>query len=112
MLAPSPKREVPVRQVQGDLVLDRSFFVAPQLPAFNDDGGDANKPFLVKPDSLLVNLKAQRFITRAEGGKVNIAMRPPYPYHGRSSAIRATASRIWRMLDSVAPRAPSPGRPS
>ena len=66
-----------VRQVQGDLVLDRSFFVAPQLPAFNDDGGDANKPFLVKPDSLLVNLKAQRFITRAEGGKVSIAMDPP-----------------------------------
>ena len=66
-----------VRQVQGDLVLDRSFFVAPQLPAFNDDGGDANKPFLVKPDSLLVNLKAQRFITRAEGGKVHIAMDPP-----------------------------------
>ena len=66
-----------VRQVQGDLVLDRSFFVAPQLPAFNDDGGDANKPFLVKPDSLLVNLKAQRFITRAEDGKVSIAMDPP-----------------------------------
>ncbi|WP_457977465.1 D-alanyl-D-alanine carboxypeptidase/D-alanyl-D-alanine-endopeptidase [Ectopseudomonas composti] len=66
-----------VHQVQGDLVLDRSFFVAPQLPAFNDDGGDANKPFLVKPDSLLVNLKAQRFITRAEGGKVSIAMDPP-----------------------------------
>ncbi|WP_343349673.1 D-alanyl-D-alanine carboxypeptidase/D-alanyl-D-alanine endopeptidase [Pseudomonas sediminis] len=66
-----------VRQVQGDLVLDRSFFVAPQLPAFNDDGGDANKPFLVKPDSLLVNLKAQRFITRAEDGKVSIAVDPP-----------------------------------
>ena len=66
-----------VRQVQGDLVLDRSFFLAPQLPAFNDDGGDSNKPFLVKPDSLLVNLKAQRFITRAEDGKVKIAMDPP-----------------------------------
>lgn len=38
-----------VRQVQGDLVLDRSFFVAPQLPAFNDDGGDANKPFWSNP---------------------------------------------------------------
>lgn len=66
-----------VRQVQGDLVLDRSFFVAPLLPAFNDDGGDSNKPFLVTPDSLLVNLKAQRFIARAEGGKVQIAMDPP-----------------------------------
>lgn len=66
-----------VQQVQGDLVLDRSFFVTPQLPAFNDDGGDDNKPFLVKPDSLLVNLKAQRFIARAAEGKVQIAMDPP-----------------------------------
>ncbi|MGP0174877.1 D-alanyl-D-alanine carboxypeptidase/D-alanyl-D-alanine endopeptidase [Pseudomonas sp. NCHU5208] len=66
-----------VKQVQGDLVLDRSFFVTPQLPAFNDDGGDDNKPFLVKPDALLVNLKAQRFVARASEGKVQIAMDPP-----------------------------------
>jgi D-alanyl-D-alanine carboxypeptidase/D-alanyl-D-alanine-endopeptidase (penicillin-binding protein 4) len=37
-------------QVTGDLVLDRSFFIQPQLPEFNDDGNDENKPFLVKPD--------------------------------------------------------------
>jgi D-alanyl-D-alanine carboxypeptidase/D-alanyl-D-alanine-endopeptidase (penicillin-binding protein 4) len=39
-----------VTQVTGDLVLDRSFFIQPQLPEFNDDGNDENKPFLVKPD--------------------------------------------------------------
>lgn len=66
-----------VRQITGDLVLDRSRFNQPQLPTFNDDGGDANKPFLVGPDALLVNLKAVRFITRAEGGKVNVAVEPP-----------------------------------
>jgi D-alanyl-D-alanine carboxypeptidase/D-alanyl-D-alanine-endopeptidase (penicillin-binding protein 4) len=66
-----------VLQVNGDLVLDRSHFVQPQLPSFNDDGGDANKPFLVAPDSLLVNLKALRFIARTEGGKVYIAAEPP-----------------------------------
>ena len=66
-----------VLQVTGDLVLDRSHFVQPQLPSFNDDGGDANKPFLVAPDSLLVNLKALRFIARTEGGKVHIAAEPP-----------------------------------
>ncbi|MGQ7818482.1 D-alanyl-D-alanine carboxypeptidase/D-alanyl-D-alanine-endopeptidase [Pseudomonas sp. A46] len=66
-----------VRQVTGDLVLDRSYFVPPQLPSFNDDGGDDNKPFLVGPDSLLVNLKAVRLIARAEGGKSNLAMEPP-----------------------------------
>ncbi|WP_339079426.1 D-alanyl-D-alanine carboxypeptidase/D-alanyl-D-alanine-endopeptidase [Pseudomonas sp. TMP9] len=66
-----------VQQVNGDLVLDRSHFVQPELPSFNDDGGDANKPFLVAPDSLLVNLKALRFIARNEGGKVHIAIEPP-----------------------------------
>lgn len=66
-----------VRQVTGDLVLDRSHFIQPQLPTFNDDGGDASKPFLVTPDALLVNLKALRFIARAEGGKVHIVAEPP-----------------------------------
>lgn len=53
-----------VNKVTGDLVLDRSHFVQPELPVFDDDGGDQNKPFLVGPDSLLVNLKALRFIVR------------------------------------------------
>jgi len=66
-----------VERVTGDLVLDRSHFIQPDLPAFNDDGGDKNKPFLVKPDSLLVNLKALRFIARNEAGKVTIRMEPP-----------------------------------
>lgn len=66
-----------VRQVTGDLVLDRSHFVQPQLPAFNDDGGDENAPFLVRPDSLLVNLKALRFVTRNDTGKVLVSVEPP-----------------------------------
>lgn len=66
-----------VSKVTGDLVLDRSHFVQPDLPVFDDDGGDQNKPFLVGPDSLLVNLKALRFIVRNDGGKVNVAVEPP-----------------------------------
>ena len=66
-----------VREVRGDLVLDRSHFVQPALPVFDDDGGDHSKPFLVGPDSLLVNLKALRFIARNEGGKVSINVEPP-----------------------------------
>ncbi|MDE3736607.1 MULTISPECIES: D-alanyl-D-alanine carboxypeptidase/D-alanyl-D-alanine-endopeptidase [Pseudomonas] len=79
-----------VRQVTGDLVLDRSYFVHPQLPAFNDDGGDDNKPFLVGPDSLLVNLKAVRLIARAEGGKVNLAMEPPIESIRIDSKVQVT----------------------
>ena len=66
-----------VQHVKGDLVLDRSFFNQPETPDFDDDGGDANKPFLVKPDALLVNLKAVRFITRADDAGVRIAVEPP-----------------------------------
>ncbi len=66
-----------VRQIRGDLVLDRSHFVQPAVSVFDDDGGDDNKPFLVGPDSLLVNLKAVRFVSRNEGGQVHISMEPP-----------------------------------
>jgi D-alanyl-D-alanine carboxypeptidase/D-alanyl-D-alanine-endopeptidase (penicillin-binding protein 4) len=66
-----------VQTVTGDLVLDRSHFLQPQLTAFNDDGNDRNKPFLVGPDALLVNLKSIRFIARNEGGKVLVTAEPP-----------------------------------
>ncbi|MDU9390280.1 D-alanyl-D-alanine carboxypeptidase/D-alanyl-D-alanine-endopeptidase [Pseudomonas sp. zfem002] len=66
-----------VQTVTGDLILDRSHFIQPQLPQFNDDGGDENKPFLVKPDSLLVNLKALRFVARNDGGRVLVSVEPP-----------------------------------
>ena len=66
-----------VQQVTGDLILDRNFFEQPQLPAFNDDGNDENKPFLVKPDALMVNLKALRFVARNDSGKVLVSVEPP-----------------------------------
>ncbi|MFJ7884963.1 D-alanyl-D-alanine carboxypeptidase/D-alanyl-D-alanine-endopeptidase [Pseudomonas sp. NPDC096917] len=66
-----------VQQVTGDLVLDRNFFEQPQLPVFNDDGNDENKPFLVKPDALMVNLKALRFVARNDSGKVLVSVEPP-----------------------------------
>src|SRR5690606_30699747 len=87
-----------VRQVQGDLVLDRSHFVAPQLPAFNDDGGDANKPFLVAPDSLLVNLKAQRIVTRNDAGKVSVSLDPPIAtvrIDNQVKALKAATCPSW-----------------
>ncbi len=66
-----------VMQITGDLILDRSYFNQPQLPVFNDDGGDPNRPYLVNPDSLMVNLKSVRMITRTDSGKVSVMMEPP-----------------------------------
>ncbi len=79
-----------VRQITGDLVLDRTYFNQPQLPEFNDDGGDDNKPFLVKPDALMINLKAMRFIARNDSGKVVVSVEPPIATIHIDNQIKAT----------------------
>ncbi|SFT41237.1 MULTISPECIES: D-alanyl-D-alanine carboxypeptidase/D-alanyl-D-alanine endopeptidase [Pseudomonas] len=87
-----------VTKVTGDLVLDRSYFKQPQLPAFNDDGGDKNKPYLVTPDSLLVNLKAVRVVTRNDGGKINVSIEPPIAtirVDNRVKALKAAKCPAW-----------------
>lgn len=88
-----------VKTVTGDLVLDRSHFVQPSLPVFDDDGNDKNKPFLVGPDSLLVNLKALRFIARNESGDVRVMVEPPIASVSIDNRIQAL------------PRAKCPGWP-
>ena len=88
-----------VQTVTGDLVLDRSHFVQPSLPVFDDDGNDKNKPFLVGPDSLLVNLKALRFIARNDGGNVSVVAEPPI-----------ASIRIDNRIQSL-PKAKCPGWP-
>ncbi len=82
-----------VQTITGDLVLDRSHFIQPQLPQFNDDGGDENKPFLVKPDSLLVNLKALRFVARNDGGRVLVSVEPPIASIRIDNQVKAVGSK-------------------
>lgn len=79
-----------VLEVTGDLVLDRSRFVKPDLPAFNDDGEDENKTFLVGPDSLLVNLKSVRMVVRSADGRVSVSMDPPLTNVNIDNQMRAT----------------------
>lgn len=66
-----------VQHVSGDLILDRSFFAAPPVSEFNDDKNDQSKPYLVEPDSLLINFKAQRFVVRGEKNGTHVVMEPP-----------------------------------
>lgn len=82
-----------VQQVTGDLVMDRSHFVQPQLPVFNDDGNDDNKPFLVKPDSLMVNLKALRFVTRNDDGRILVSVEPPIATIRVDNQVKAAATK-------------------
>jgi D-alanyl-D-alanine carboxypeptidase/D-alanyl-D-alanine-endopeptidase (penicillin-binding protein 4) len=66
------------REIQGDIVLDRSWF-APQPEARFDD--DTYRPYNVAPDALLVNFKTLRFnfIPQAESGTVRVFVEPALP---------------------------------
>ncbi len=66
--------------VEGDLVLDRSFFApAPYDPAAFD--GEPLKPYNVGPDALLVNFKAVKFAfaPNAIGDGIAVLADPPLP---------------------------------
>ncbi|HLT03366.1 MAG TPA: D-alanyl-D-alanine carboxypeptidase/D-alanyl-D-alanine-endopeptidase [Pseudomonas sp.] len=82
-----------VDTISGDLVLDRSHFVQPRLPEFDDDGSDANRPYLVAPDALLINLNAQRFSVRSEGGRVHVSAEPPLEAVRIDNRVRALPPR-------------------
>jgi D-alanyl-D-alanine carboxypeptidase/D-alanyl-D-alanine-endopeptidase (penicillin-binding protein 4) len=67
-----------LRDIQGDIILDRSHF-SPQPEAPFDD--DTYRPYNVAPDALLVNFKTLRFsfIPEAERGTVQVFLEPPMP---------------------------------
>lgn len=67
-----------IRQIQGDLVLDGSYFHLPNgLPTFHDDGDDLHAPFLVEPSALLTNLNIFHVQLLAREDRVNAWTEPP-----------------------------------
>lgn len=69
-----------LREIRGDLVLDRSFFPADEIdPGRFDD--QPNRPYNTGPDALLINFKAVRlqFIPDAEARTVQIVAEPVLP---------------------------------
>lgn len=69
-----------LRDIRGDLVLDRSYFES----AAGDPGrfdGDAFRPYNVLPDALLVNFRSLRFsfLSDAEAGSVRVSVDPRPP---------------------------------
>jgi serine-type D-Ala-D-Ala carboxypeptidase/endopeptidase (penicillin-binding protein 4) len=69
-----------VREIRGDLVLDRSFFTAGEFDAARFDD-QPTRPYNTGPDALLVNFKAIRlhFIPDAEARAVRLLAEPPLP---------------------------------
>jgi D-alanyl-D-alanine carboxypeptidase/D-alanyl-D-alanine-endopeptidase (penicillin-binding protein 4) len=69
-----------LREIRGDLVLDRSFFaVEPTDPAQFDN--DPTRPYNVGPDALLLNYKSVRlqFLPQEDSGTVRILPMPDLP---------------------------------
>ena len=66
--------------IDGDLVLDRSFFAVGRHESAEFDG-EPLKPYNVGPDALLVNFKAVKFVfaPTATGDAVQVAALPPLP---------------------------------
>ena len=69
-----------LREIRGDLVLDRSYFAEPR----GDPGafdGEALRPYNVLPDALLVNFNALRFgfVPEPSGGGVRVFADPRPP---------------------------------
>jgi D-alanyl-D-alanine carboxypeptidase/D-alanyl-D-alanine-endopeptidase (penicillin-binding protein 4) len=71
-------RAAGIRDIRGNLVLDRSMF-APEFYDAAQFDGDPRKPYNVGPDALLLNYKtlAVRFAPDAAGGTVNVTLDPP-----------------------------------
>jgi D-alanyl-D-alanine carboxypeptidase/D-alanyl-D-alanine-endopeptidase (penicillin-binding protein 4) len=69
-----------LREVRGDLVLDRGHFAPAQADSGGFDG-DAFRPYNVLPDALLVNFNSLRFAFVADrgAGGVRIAVEPRPP---------------------------------
>ena len=67
-----------VREIRGDIVLDRSAFAAPPGAAADFDG-DATRPYNVQPDALLLNFKAVNysFVPQPGRGVALVLAEPP-----------------------------------
>ena len=69
-----------VREIRGDLVLDRGYFSREGYDPSRFDG-EATRPYNTGPDALLVNFKAVRlqFVPDAKARSVRIIAEPPLP---------------------------------
>jgi D-alanyl-D-alanine carboxypeptidase/D-alanyl-D-alanine-endopeptidase (penicillin-binding protein 4) len=69
-----------LREIRGDLVLDRSFFAVPPGDPGRFDN-EPTRPYNVEPDALLINYKSFRlqFVPDEASGRVRIIPTPPLP---------------------------------
>ena len=92
-----------VREIRGDLVLDKSYFdVAPRDPGAFDN--EPLRPYNVEPDALLVNFNVVRLRLTPQAGKLHVAA-DPLPARLRiveSVQLDGSACGDWRSGLSTA----------
>ena len=101
-----------VRDIRGDIVLDRSYF-APGTPELIDN--EVFRPYNVAPDALLVNFKSLRFVFWPHEAAVRMFVEPQLPgveivnglrlSDGACPEGRAFRERIQANFQSKPPRA-------
>lgn len=92
-------RGVGIRELRGDLVLDRSAFQLPPHDTAAFDG-DALRSYNVGPDALLVNYQsiAYSFVPDVAANMVRVVILPPLAGSRAPATVRATAGACgdWR----------------
>ena len=86
-----------LREVRGDVVLDRGYFA----PAFHDPGsfdGESRRAYNVGPDALLLNFKAITFHFSPDASGVRVTGEPDFPSVEIASRLRPVdeACGNWR----------------
>ena len=69
-----------IRHIEGDLVLDGSYFRLPETPpVFDDDGDNPYAPYLTQPDALLAGFRLVQISAEAGQEGVRVSMEPEMP---------------------------------
>lgn len=86
-----------LREIRGDVVLDRSFFAAVEHDPSKFDG-DTRRAYNVGPDALLVNFKAVEFRFIPDGAGVRVVGEPDFPNVEIASRVRVVKEPCgnWR----------------
>jgi D-alanyl-D-alanine carboxypeptidase/D-alanyl-D-alanine-endopeptidase (penicillin-binding protein 4) len=97
-----------IRQIAGDVVLDRTAFNVPAIDpgAFDDK---PMRPYNVGPDGLLLNFRAMRFTLLPDNGKPRVLMETPSEGLRIDNQLRA-GRRVRQQLEGPDQRAPAAGK--
>jgi D-alanyl-D-alanine carboxypeptidase len=94
-----------VRDIRGDLVLDRSYFASEEYDPSRFDE-QPTRPYNTGPDALLVNFKATRlqFVPDLEGRAVRVIAEPPLITTVQSPALSEIVRDINKFSNNVMAR--------